>query len=157
MNTPSDNFTSHFKIERDALKNFVSLLENEQENLLGDDTERLLPLVENKTKAAHELNTLATSRRNGLLSRGAGTAAGGISDWLRSHAASSLPLWHEIQQLAEQARLLNRSNGILIQTRLRHNQQMLTALHSAANSTSSLYGPDGQAHTPSGGRTLGNV
>ena len=135
----------------------MSLLEREQKSLLSGDTERLLPLVENKTSAAHELNALAVSRRNGLLARGAGAEAGGISDWLQAHAASSLPLWHEIQQLAEQARLLNRTNGILIQTRLRHNQQMLTALHGAANSTGSLYGPDGQAHTPSGGRTLGNV
>lgn len=157
MKMPSDNFTSHFKIERDALKNFVSLLESEQASLLGGDTERLLPLVEDKTRAVHELNTLAASRRNGLLSRGARVETGGISDWLQSHAASSVPLWREIQQLAEQAQLINRSNGILIQTRLRHNQQMLAALHSAANSASSLYGPDGQAHISGGGRTLGNV
>ncbi len=158
MNTPSDNFKSHFQTERDALKAFVSLLESEQESLLGGDTDKLVPLVESKTKAVHELNTLAASRRNGLLSHGVPVeASSGITDWLQSNAVSSVPLWREIQQLAEQAQHLNRSNGLLIQNRLRHNQQMLSALFTAANSANNLYGPDGQARVSGGGRTLGNV
>lgn len=157
MNTPPDNIIPDFQTERDALRSFVRLLESEQESLLGGDTERLLPLAENKARAVHELDTLATSRRNALLARGARIETGGIDDWLQSHAKPSVPLWREIQKLAAQAQHLNRSNGTLIQTRLRHNQQMLTALHAAANSASTLYGPDGQARTPSGGRTFGNV
>lgn len=157
MNTPSDNFKSQFQVERDALKAFVTLLENEQASLLGGDTDKLASLVDSKTRAAHELNTLAAARRNGLLSHGARMTAGGIADWLQSHAASSVSLWRDIQQLAEQAQHLNRSNGILIQNRMRHNQQMLSALFTAANSASNLYGPDGQARVSGGGRTLGNV
>lgn len=157
MSTPSNSFITHLQTERDALKDFVNLLKSEQDSLISGSTERLSPLAESKAKAVQELDTLATSRRNGLLLRGARIEEGGIADWLQSHAASSVPLWREIQRLAKQAQLLNRSNGKLIQARLRHNQQMLSALHVAANRASTLYGPDGQARMSSGGRTLGNV
>lgn len=154
---PTTNFTSHFHVERDALRAFVTLLETEQQNLVGGHTEQLLTLAESKTRAVHALSELASARKNNLLSRGAKIESGGITAWLQTHAATSLPVWQDIQQLAEQAHHLNRTNGILIQSKLRHNQQTLTVLHNAANGANGLYGPDGQPHISTSGRIFGSV
>ncbi len=156
-NTPATDFISRLNAERDALKAFVTLLEAEQQDLIEGHTEQLLALSESKTQAVHELSKLASARKNDLLAHGAEIKAGGIAAWLQTYAAGSLPVWQELQQLAEQVQYLNRTNGTLIQTKLRHNQQALTVLHNAANSAHGLYGADGQPHLPSSGRILGSV
>lgn len=155
--TQTADIDSRLKTERDALRAFVALLEAEQHALIDGQTEQLLALSDNKIQAVHELGKLANARKEGLLSQGAGTGAGDIARWLQMHAVSSLPVWKDIQQFAEQVQYLNRINGTLIQTRLRQNQQALTALHTAANSAHGLYGADGQPHLPSSGRILGSV
>lgn len=142
--------------ERDALESFVALLEAEQQALLGADTEMLLTLSDDKIQAANELGKLAMERKNGFNARGAPEKAGGIAEWLQSNDAELLPVWRSIQYLAEKAQQMNQTNGILIQSRLRYNQQALMALQSAAHSTNSLYGPDGQPHMEASGRVLGS-
>lgn len=143
--------------EQEALKSFIALLETEQQVLLGGNAERLLPLSENKMRAASELGKLAETRKSELRANGATTGAGGAVAWLQNRAESLLPAWHSIQQLAGQAQQLNHTNGVLIQARLRHNQQALAALQNAARNTCGLYGPDGQPHLPVPGRALGSV
>ena len=151
------DFTARLKTERDALKAFVTLLKTEQQALIDGHTEQLLALSDSKTEAVHELSKLTNARKNDMLAHGAKTETGGIAAWLQAYAAGSLPIWQEIQMLAEQLQHLNRTNGTLIQTKLRHNQQALTALHNAANSAHGLYGADGQQQLPSSGRILGSV
>lgn len=155
--TTTADITSRLHAECDALKAFVALLETEQQALLDGQTEQLLTLSSNKIQAAHELSNLVNARRNDLLAHGAKAEAGGAAAWLQTHAADSLPEWHNIQQLSEQAQHLNRTNGVLIQAKLRHNQQALTVLQNAARGADGLYGPDGQPHLPTSGRTLGSV
>jgi len=173
----TSDFTSRLHAERDALKAFVTLLETEQQALLSGNTEQLLALADSKILAAHELSKLATARSDGLRARGGKVMPtqmifnsfdglrvrggkielGGMTAWLQANAASSLPVWQDILQLAEQSQQLNRTNGVLIQTKLRHNQQALMALQNAVHSTNGLYGPDGQPNLSASGRTLGSV
>ncbi len=141
--------TSHLHTERDALRAFVTLLETEQQALLGGQIEELLILAGDKTRAVHELNKLTDTRSVGI-------ERGGMEAWLQTHAAGSLPLWHDIRQLSAHAQQMNRINGELIQSKLRHNQQALTVLHLVARSASGLYGSDGQPNLPTSGRTLGS-
>jgi len=156
-NTLATEFTSRLDAERDALRAFVTLLKAEQQALIDGHVDQLLALSDSKIQAVHELSSLANARKNALFTHGAEIKAGGIAAWLKAHSAGSLPVWQDIQQLAEQVQYLNRTNGTLIQTKLRHNQQALTALHNAANSANGLYGADGQPHHPSSGRILGSV
>ncbi len=128
--------TSRLHAERDALRAFVTLLETEQQALLDGQIEELLTLASSKTRAVHELNKLADTRSVETEDRG--------------------QMWRDIQQLSAHAQQLNRTNGELIQSKLRHNQQALTVLHLAARSASGLYGPDGQTNLPTSGRTLGS-
>lgn len=148
---------SRLLAEQDALKSFVSLLETEQQALLGGNTEQLLALSESKMRAASELAKLAENYRNELLAYGAMNGAGGVASWLQAHAANLLPVWRNTRHLAGQAQQLNRTNGILIHTKLRHNQQALAALQHAAHKVGGLYGPDGQPNLTSSGRILGSV
>lgn len=156
--TATADFISRLHVERDALKEFVTLLESEQQALINGNTEQLLVLADSKLLAAHGLSKLANVRSDELRARTGKTEVGGMTAWLQANTANSLPVWHDILQLAEQAQQLNRTNGILIQTKLRHNQQALMALQNAAHNTNDLlYGPDGQPNLSASGRILGSV
>lgn len=136
--------------EREALRAFVALLEREQEALLGTDTEALLPLAEQKTQASDTIHALARERRESL------PDSLSTEKWLQANAPTSLALWHEVRQLAEQAQRQNRLNGELIQLKMRYNQQALVALVGATQHAAGIYGADGQPTLPSSGRTLGS-
>jgi len=150
-------FISQMHAESTALKDFIRLLETEQLALRNEQTEQIQTLADNKTTMVQELSRLVNARRNGMLSRGIEIEPGSMEAWLQAHSASSLPAWHEIQQLATHAQNMNRTNGELIQVRMRHNQQTLTMLHNATHSANGLYGPDGQPNLSVSGRILNSV
>ncbi|NDU91679.1 MAG: flagellar protein FlgN [Ferrovum sp.] len=133
--------------EYQALQSFVTLLQTEQSTLLAGQTESLIALADNKTRMVETLTGLAGQRRK-LQSASPGT------DFEKNGRLRQI--WHDIRQLAETAEQLNRTNGELIQVKLRHNQQALTVLHNAAN-CANLYGPDGQQNLSFSGRSLGSV
>ena len=134
------------------LRKFIVLLTSEQQALLNNDTESLLTLSEAKTQAASQLIEMSNSRRKALLTN----STDSMENWLARHAPNSQAMWSEIRKLAAQAQQLNSTNGELINSRMRHNQQALSALHNAAKSAAGLYGPDGQANLSSSGRHLGS-
>ena len=92
-----------------------------------------------------------------MLTRGIKIGPGSMEAWLQTHTAINLPAWHEIRELASHAQHMNRTNGELIQVKMRLNQQTLTMLHNAAQSVNGLYGPDGQPNLPVSGRILNSV
>ncbi|MDO8369475.1 MAG: flagellar protein FlgN [Candidatus Nitrotoga sp.] len=150
-------FISQMHAERTALYAFICLLETEQQALLEEQTEQIQVLADNKTKMVQELTSLVNARRNGMLSLGIKIEPGSMQTWLQTHTAINLPTWHEIQQMATHAQHMNRTNGELIQVKMRHNQQTLTMLHNATHSANGLYGPDGQPSLPASGRILNSV
>lgn len=137
--------------ERDTLRGFVVLLEQEQKVLLGTDPEPLLVLAESKTNTADKLAALE-KRRNSELA-----GAGSTGEWLKKNAPQSVGIWEEIIGLAKQAHSLNRSNGDLIQIKMRYNQQALAVLIGATQHAAGLYGPDGQTNLHNTARNLGSV
>ena len=54
--------------------------------------------------------------------------------------------WMELLALAQSAKQINRTNGILINTHMMRNQAALNILHGNPQG-SNLYGPDGQSST----------
>lgn len=134
------------------LRKFVAALDSERQALLNNDTDSLLTLSEAKSQAAGQLMEMGKSRRKALLAN----SGDSMETWLARHAPGSLTVWSEIRKLAAQAQNLNSTNGELINARMRHNQQALSALQSAAKSAAGLYGPDGQANISSTGRHLGS-
>ncbi|HXU93130.1 MAG TPA: flagellar protein FlgN [Gallionella sp.] len=142
--------------ERAALQKFVALLESEQGLLMESQTDQLLELSEQKSRAALELNNLAEARRALLKQHLPQLTVDAIRDWMEAHSREGLFDWQEILSLAERAQLLNNANGAVIQMKLRHNQQALAVLNGAVNKAN-LYGPDGQpSFAPGSGRSLGS-
>jgi len=142
--------------EHAALLNFMGLLEREQGMLVENRTDRLLELSEQKTTDALSLNELAETRRNLLQKNIPEFSVGAVHAWLAAHNPQGLAVWHEVLALAERAQQLNRTNGELIQMKLRHNQQSLTVLSNAVNKAN-LYGSNGQpSFSPGSGRSLGS-
>lgn len=157
QNIPATDFITRLNAERDGLKSLVTLLETEQKVLIDGNTEQLLSLSDSKTRTVHELSKLANARTNILSTHDAEIKARGIVTWLQTYAPSSLPVWQDIQKLVEQMQNLNRTNGSLIQTKLRNNQQALAVLLNVTHSAQGLYGADGQTHIASSRRILGSV
>jgi len=158
--------------ERAALLNFVALLEREQGMLVENQTAELLKLSEQKSSDAHRLNKLAEARsaflqknipQPAIATQPTGRASGSIDaetirTWLEKHSKDGFAAWKELIDLAERARQINKTNGELIQMKLRHNQQSLNVLNNAVNKAANLYGPDGQpSFSPGSGRSLGSV
>ncbi len=142
--------------ERAALLGFIALLEREQGMLVENLTDQLLELSEQKSTNALALNELTETRRALLQKSFPQLDAGAIRAWLEMHSPEGLAMWQEILVLAEHAQQLNQTNGELIQTKLRRNQQLLTVLSNAVNKAN-LYGPDGQtSFSPGSGRSLGS-
>lgn len=135
-----------------TLRKFVALLTSEQEFLLNNDAENLLTLSEVKAQAANQLMGIASERRKSLLVNSSDT----MESWLSKHSPTSLKVWEDIKKFAAEAQHLNSTNGELINSRMRNNQQALSVLHNASRSAAGLYGPDGQANLSSGGRHLGS-
>ncbi|CAH1905911.1 Flagellar biosynthesis protein flgN [Candidatus Nitrotoga sp. HW29] len=150
-------FISQMHAERAALHAFIRLLETEQQALLNEQTEQIHVLADTKTQMVHELTKLVNARKHAMLSRGIKIEHGSMETWLQTHTAINLPAWHEIRQLASHAQHMNRTNGALIQVKMRLNQQTLTMLHNATHSANGLYGPDGQPNVPVSGRILDSV
>ena len=150
-------FISQMHAERTALQAFIRLLETEQQALLNEQSEQIQALADNKVQMVQELTSLVNARRNGMLTRGIKFEPGSMQTWLQTHSAINLPTWHEIQKMATHAQHMNRTNGELIQVKIRHNQQTLTMLHNATHNVNGLYGPDGQPSLPASGRILNSV
>jgi flagella synthesis protein FlgN len=147
-------FAVLIKAELDGFQEFHQLLLQEQGALIKGDTDQLLRLASQKSELIEKLAGLG-AQRHGLITTAGGTNnASGITAYLDAikAQASTRERWGKLLDLAREVDQLNSSNGILIDTRLRHNQQALSALHSAANPAASLYGPDGQISAATSGR-----
>jgi flagella synthesis protein FlgN len=145
-----------------TLREFVQLLQKEQEALADGDIDALMPLSTKKTSLSVRLGQFSEQRHEILAAAAFSRDRAGMEDWLArltqnsSTALTSRNEWEDLLALAAEARALNETNGKLIGTRLQHNQQALNALLAAGNQAA-LYGPDGQTRTGGSGRLFGSA
>lgn len=125
---------------RQALSEFVALLERETRALTDGRTDDLSAVVAEKTRASETVNT-AWNRL--VVASGVDTGKGESLDARLSGNPALQAGWHAIRQLAEQAERINRGNSTLIEAQLRRTRQALDVLQSAAN-RSALYGANGR-------------
>ena len=157
--TADVRLAASLKSELVSLREFVVILQNEQDALTLGDAERLNLLLADKTRLATRLAACANERTRLLASLALSADRDGMKQWLsrpQSDAPNLGKTWEEILTQATRAQELNANNGILIASRLQHNQQALNALLAASNQAA-LYGPDGQTHTGGKGRSLGSA
>jgi len=151
-------FAVSLQAELDAFREFIDTLQQEQAALIEGDIDRLLLLVPGKTALMEKLSAFSNERGRKLAAAGHENNPAGLAAWFKATGASdeTRKLWNQLLDLAREAEQANRRNGILIDTHLRHNQQALAVLQTAAN-PGSLYGANGQISGLSSGRPLGKV
>lgn len=157
MLSPHNDVQAALQGERDALHEFVALLEREQSALIENLTDEVMDLAEQKSEQALQLNTLVEARTALFKQRYNGLNPASIQHELQTKDTRSWNIWLELRDLAARAQHLNQSSGELIQLKLRHNQQALSILNNATQQAN-LYGANGQpSFTPGSGRTLGSA
>lgn len=125
---------------RQALVEFVSLLEREADALTEGRTDDLTAVVADKARWAEAANT-AWSRL--IITSGIDVSKGESLDGLLAGTPAWQSGWREVRQLAEKAERVNRGNSILIEAQLQRTRQALDVLQSAAN-RGALYGANGR-------------
>lgn len=154
---PHNDVQAVLQDERDAMRDFVALLEREQAALIENLTDAVLELAGQKSEQAIRLNALVETRTALFKQRYSGLAPAIIQQELQLRDPHSWNLWLELRDYAEHAQRLNQSSGELIQLKLRHNQQALNVLNNATQQAD-LYGANGQpSFTPGSGRPLGSA
>ena len=141
----STEFVSALKNEKDTLQVFTDILKKEEDVLTQGKIDDLDFLASDKARLVEKLKALGEQRSEYLLSQDLSSDSIGMDKWLTNHDHNSqvTALWNEILQLAQVAKQLNHTNGLIISSHLEHNQRAFSALQSAAGNIS-LYGPNGQ-------------
>jgi flagella synthesis protein FlgN len=154
--SPDIAFASLIKAELNGFGDFQQLLQQEQGVLIKGDVDQLLQLAARKSELIEKLAELSTQRIRLITAAHCENSASGIATFLDAINAppATRDMWRKLLELAREVDQINRSNGTLIDTRLRHNQQTLSVLQSAANPSASLYGPNGQISSAASGRRL---
>lgn len=127
----------------DAMQHFITLLREERHFLTQGEVDgaELERLAEAKSQVAADLEALDIQRR--ALMHELGYGEGRQSAERAAAEAQRLEGWHQLRTIGEEARQLNRINGLLAMNRMEHNQRMLNFLKEAAGST--LYESDGRS------------
>lgn len=143
--------------ETARLHDFVLLLQNEQETLMRGEVDKLIELSRRKSEQIIILSQMAEGRTRFLATQGCSSMEQWLGCLSADEAVTLSATWKKLLDEAREAQHLNQTNGIMIETRLQHNQKALAVLQAAASQTS-IYGPDGQTHQGTGlGRPLGKV
>jgi len=151
------NPAQHLAEEQTALMRLVEKLRQEQQLLSETTAEGITDLITEKARLVAEMTTLAGQRHQYLATIGFSEDEQGMQQWMTAHgSAADKEIWAAMFELAQDARELNRVNGILIGKRMSVNQGALTALQ-GKTAAGTFYGPDGQSSVKSGGRRLGVV
>jgi flagellar biosynthesis protein FlgN len=129
--------------EYTTIEEFASVLVVEQKALtLVDPAEMLRPIVEKKTELVGKLATLEKIRDAKLAEMGLPAGWSGIE--LAAARDQKLAVqWTLLQQSVERAHRSNKTNGVLIRTRMEYNQRALDVLQ-VRPPKPALYGPDGR-------------
>lgn len=146
--------------ELGAARRLHQLLKQEQTQLIAADIDGLTALTEQKATVVARMTELAKSRHRALAAAGFPAEEAGMQAWLHGmpvaadgSAAEARKSWIELLALAQSAKQLNRTNGILINTHLARNQTALNVLRGTAQG-GNFYGPDGQQSMKAAARGL---
>lgn len=159
-NTVALRLQEHIQTEAVLLNRFMDLLAREESTLVEGEADALPQLTEEKAALANELAELGRVR-NAILLELTGQPVSQrtqVEVWFAAHPECRKvhKVWQAWRLLAGRAKLRNRFNEDLLNSRLQANQQALTVLFNAANQ-SALYDPNGRARASASGRTLANA
>ena len=138
--------------EVDLVQAFITVLEDEAQALTeAGDTDALTASTEQKNRYADQLVLVADERHSLLAQLGYSDDKAGLDAAAHDHPALH-PSCQALLEKAQAASELNASNGIIIDTFLKHNQRALDTLRVLAGA-SSLYNASGRTNSGNKGVT----
>lgn len=140
-------FASCLNIEKKLFEELVGILKQEESALTQSSFNKLDDFVSKKASLLEQLSQLDFKRNQHFKNNGVALEKKSINQWLeinRSNNNEIQDLWNELLVLADAARKLNHTNGLIISKYIQHNQRTFVALQCASGNVS-LYGPSGQA------------
>lgn len=140
-------FASCLNIEKKLFEELVGILKQEESALTQSSFNKLDDFVSKKASLLEQLSQLDFKRNQHFKNNGVALEKKSINQWLeinRSNNNEMQNLWNELLVLADAARKLNHTNGLIISKYIQHNQRTFVALQCASGNVS-LYGPSGQA------------
>nr|WP_198980435.1 flagellar protein FlgN [Herbaspirillum sp. ASV7] len=148
---------SQLNQEKGAMQRLIEKLRQEQALLSEASAEGMTEIISEKASIVAEMTTLAGNRHRQLAELGYTDDEAGMQKWMNEQGSDAdKDIWADLFELAQDAKELNRVNGLLIGKKLSVNQNALTVLQGKTG-TGSFYGPDGQSSIKSSGRRLGVV
>lgn len=153
-------FAETLEAETEALRQFLQILQSEQEALTQGNIDKLGEFARLKSEQGVRLSLLSSNHNRLLNQHGLGDTPENIRQLIQREDPdgkySLAQSWEKLLELAKQAQDMNRLNGTMIEMQLKRNQQALAILQEAAKQTS-LYGPDGHSQALGTGRRLGKI
>lgn len=141
--------TASFEREIALTDNLLTLLRREQASLVKVDVDAMEGLLDEKARVLQDINAHTQARYQAVAALGFGADERGLAAWIAVQIAEVQESWAHFQGLVDQAKELNRVNGILINKQFNRNQQMLDTL-GRPPASGQFYGPNGQASSGSG-------
>lgn len=134
----------------------IDLMKQEQQFLVGANTDGLATLTPLKTQLVEQMAALAVQRHQSLAQEGFAASETGMTSWLvRISDAAINAGWQQLLGKTAEAKELNRINGMLINKHMSHNQGLINAMRTPAGAAdTSFYGPQGQTTAVTGKRRL---
>ena len=137
----------YLKIEKKLFEELIGILKQEENALTQSSFNKFDDFVSKKTSLLEQLSQLDFKRNQHFKNNGVALEKKSINQWLEISCPNNneiQDLWNELLVLADAARKLNHTNGLIISKYLQHNQRTFVALQCASGNVS-LYGPSGQA------------
>ena len=157
--TPA-NLAANLEAETEALRQFLQILQSEQDALTQGNIDKLAEFARLKSEQGVRLSQLNTNHNHLLTQHGLGNTPQDTRQLIQREDPDGkhclADRWEKLLELAKQAQDMNRFNGAMIEMQLKRNQQALAILQEAAKQTS-LYGPDGHSQALGTGRRLGKI
>lgn len=129
-----------------AMTALAELLKTEEAALVDGNVNELSRLTQEKSQLIMQLSNLENDRKACLGQHGYSSDAKGMQDYFLKVPAESTAAkdWEKLLQISEQAKEINRTNGVLINRQFNRNQSALNILQQN-HATGAMYGPNGQA------------
>lgn len=154
------DFAENLEAETEALRQFLQILQSEQEALTQGNIDKLAEFARLKSEQGVRLSQLSSNHNRLLNQHGLESTPENIRQFIQREDPDGKRYlarrWEKLLELAKQAQDMNRLNGTMIEMQLKRNQQALAILQEAAKQTS-LYGPDGHSKMLGAGRRLGKI
>ena len=139
--------------ENKVMAALLDILKQEQNHLVSADIDALSSLTTEKSALVAQMAQLSQARNAALGAAGFPAREAGMDSWIAaSGEAEAGPLWQALLATTQEARELNRINGMLIGRHMQYTQGALQALR-PPQTAPSVYGPSG--HTSNSSRSRG--